>query len=184
MGAMNRREAVKTAGALLGGAVVASSGMLSACKAEPKRPAVPAKSMALSAHDQALAESIADTILPDTASSPGARAAGVGAAITLLLTDVYDASAHKRITAGLASFRSSNATFDTLSQADRERLLRAVDAEAKKAGEPHWFHLMHELSTKAYFSSEIGMTKALRYVREPGRFTGCVTRTPGQPAWA
>ena len=184
MGAMNRREAVKTAGVLLGGAFAASSGMLSACKAESKQPEVPARAMVLSADDQALAESIADTILPDTVASPGAKAAGVGAAITLLLTDVYDASARKRITDGLASLRASNATFVTLSQADRERLLRALDAEATKSGKTHWFSLMHELSMKAYFSSEIGMTKALRYVREPGRFTGCVTRTPGQPAWA
>ena len=184
MTAMNRREAVKTAGVLLGGAVVASSGMLSACKAESKQPDVPARAMVLSADDQALAESIADTILPDTAASPGAKAAGAGAAITMLLADVYDAGARKRITDGLAAFRASYATFVTLSQADRERLLRALDAEATKSGETHWFTLMHELSMKAYFSSELGMTKAMRYVREPGRFNGCVTRTPGQPAWA
>ena len=102
----------------------------------------------------------------------------------MLLADVYDDTARKRITDGLASLRASNATFVTLSQADRERLLRALDTEATKSGETHWFSLMHELSMKAYFSSELGMTKAMRYVREPGRFNGCVTRTPGQPAWA
>ena len=55
MPAMNRREAVKAAGVLLGGAVVASSGILSACKAESKQADVPARAMVLSADDQALA---------------------------------------------------------------------------------------------------------------------------------
>ena len=186
---MTRREAVKAAGVLLGGAVVASSGVLSACKAEPRALESPkgAKvrliSMPLGADDQALVESLADTILPDTASSPGAKVAGAGAAINLLLTDVYDADATKRVIDGLTALRARSATFAALPSSERVALLRAIDAEATKAGPTHWFHLMHELSMKAYFSSEIGMTKALRYVREPGRFDGCVPMKPGQPAW-
>ena len=139
--------------------------------------------MALGADDQALVESLADTILPDTASSPGAKVAGAGAAINLLLTDVYDADATKRVIDGLTALRARSATFAALPSSERVALLRAIDAEATKAGATHWFHLMHELSMKAYFSSEIGMTKAVRYVREPGRFDGCVPMKPGQPAW-
>ncbi len=182
---MTRRDAVKTAGALLGGVLVASSGMLAACTAEPRTGrAGTARAATLSTDDQALMESVADTILPDSPTSPGARAAGAGAAITVLLTDVYDAAAVTRATDGLAAIRARSPQFVSLPQTDREALLRTIDAEAKQAGETHWFHLLHELSMKAYFSSEIGITKALRYVREPGRFDGCVKMTPGQPAWA
>lgn len=182
---MNRRDAVKTASVLLGGALVASSGLLAACKAESRKEKVDAVTLsALSANDQALMESVANTILPDSPSSPGAKAAGAGAAITLLLTDVYDAAARKRAIAGLAAIRARSPQFASLPQSAREALLRTIDAEAKLAGDGHWFHLLHELSRKAYFSSEIGVTKALRYVREPGRFDGCVTMTKGQPAWA
>jgi len=42
---------------------------------------------------------------------------------------------------------------------------------------------IRELALRAYFSSEIGMTKALRYVMVPGRWVGCVPLAPGQPAW-
>ena len=185
MTAMNRRDAVKTASVLLGGALAASSGLLTACTAESRAKAtdtaIPA---ALSTADQALMESVADTILPDSPASPGAKAAGAGAAISLLLTDVYDATARKRATDGLSALRARSPQFATLPQVERESLLRTIDAEAKQAGTAHSFHLLHELSLKAYFSSEIGTTKALRYVREPGRFDGCVTMTPGQPAWA
>ena len=185
MTAMTRRDAVKTASMLLGGALVSSSALLSACKADSRsgnNDTMP--SGALSAGDQALLESVADTILPDSPSSPGAKAAGAGAAMAVLLTDVYDAAARKRATDGLAAIRARSPQFVSLSQSDREALLRTIDAEAKTAGSTHWFHLLHELSVQAYFSSEIGTTKALRYVREPGRFDGCVQMTTGQPAWA
>ena len=184
MAAMNRREAVKATGALLSGVVLASSGMLAACGAEPRAKVDAATPMALSIEDQALMESIADTILPDTASSPGAKAAGAGAAINVLLADVYDVAARRRIADGLAALRKRSIGFTTLLRPDRESILRAIDVEAKAAGDSHWFHLMHELAVKAFFSSEVGMTKALRYVREPGRYNGCVKLTPGQPGWA
>ncbi len=186
---MTRREAVKSAGTLLGSIALASSGLLTACGAEPRASATDGSRMALSADDQALIEAIADTILPDTASSPGAKAAGAGGAINLLLTDVYDATARTRITEGLTAIRARclaecGGGFASLPASRRAALLTTIDAEAKAAGDEHWFHLMHELSLKAYFSSEVGMTKALRYVHEPHRYTGCVPLTPGQPAWA
>ena len=181
---MNRRDAVKTAGLLLGGVALASTGLLTACSTEPRTPATTPGAMALSADDEALMGVVADTILPDTPSSPGARAAGAGPAINLLLTDVYDANARARIGAGLLALRQRSANFASLPAADRESVLRTIDGEAKAEGASHWFHLMHELSMKAYFASEIGHTKALRYVQEPHRFTGCVPLTKGQPAWA
>ncbi|CAA9339070.1 MAG: hypothetical protein AVDCRST_MAG40-2312 [uncultured Gemmatimonadaceae bacterium] len=126
--------------------------------------------------------------MPTTAASPGARAAGAGAAINLLLTDCYDAPAQQRVVRGLRDFRATcraacGAAFAALPAAERERVLRLVDAEAQRTGDAHYFALVRELALRAYFSSEIGMTQALRYVRVPGRWVGCVPRTPGQPAW-
>ena len=141
--------------------------------------------MLLGASDEALMESIADTILPETTASPGAKAAGCGAAINLLLTDCYDAAGQRRATAAIAAFRArAHTDFVAMSDADRTSLLRTINDESHTAGSGHWFHLLHELSTRTYFASEIGVTKALRYVREPGHFTGCVPITPGQPAWS
>ena len=181
---MNRRDAVKAAGILLGSAALVSTGLLTACSKEPRAPATVPGAMTLSAEDEALMAAVADTILPDTPSSPGAKAAGAGPAINLLLTDVYDANARARIGAGLLALRQKRGNFATLPAADRETVLRGIDAEAKAEGPSHWFHLMHELSMKAYFASEIGHTKALRYIHEPHRFTGCVPLAKGQPAWA
>ena len=89
---MNRREAVKAATALIGGVFVTSNGFLIACARDSTRPA----GKVLTLDDQALIEEIADTLLPTTPSSPGAKAAGAGAAINLLLSDCYEPEAQER----------------------------------------------------------------------------------------
>ena len=188
---ISRREAIRRATVIAGGVALVGTGALVACTSEKREPARgdSARAAALDPDDQALAEAVADTILPDTAASPGARAAGAGAAINLLLTDCYDEDAQKELRDGLAELRSRcrarcGAGFASLARPERERFLREVDAEAKKAGGKHWFDLVHELSTRAYFSSEVGVTKALRWTLVPGKWEGCVPLQPGQPAWA
>jgi hypothetical protein len=177
---MNRREAVKTTGVLLGGVLITSAS-LTACARETRRAGAPV----LDAKDQALIEDIADTLLPTTPGSPGAKAAGVGPVINLLLTDCREPADQQRVVDGLKQFRNTVGDhFASMSQANRENWLRRIDAEAKSAGATHYFPLIRELSLQSYFSSEIGTTKALRYVMTPGKWVGCVPLQPGQPAWA
>jgi hypothetical protein len=53
------------------------------------------------------------------------------------------------------------------------------------AGAPaHYFRMMKELAMLGFFTSEIGCTKAQRYVESPGRYEPCAPYAPGQPAWA
>ena len=47
-----------------------------------------------------------------------------------------------------------------------------------------YFRMMKELALLGYFTSEIGMLQAQRYVESPGRFDPCVPYTPGEKAWA
>ena len=182
---MNRREAVKTTAVALGGVLLTTGGFLTACTREPAS----ATSMVLTSDDQSLIEEIADSLLPTTPSSPGAKAAGAGAAINLLLTDCYEPDAQARVVAGLKEFRATcderaGARFSALPVAEREKLLRSIDTDARNAGNTHYFGLVRVLALRAYFSSEIGMTKARRWVLEPGKWVGCVPLEPGQPAWA
>lgn len=153
---MNRRDAIKAT-------LIASGGILVGCRSDR-------------ASDQALMEEIADTLLPTTAGggSPGAKAAGTGAAMNLILSDCYKPAEQRAVTDGLARFRAEN--FLGLSRAERETFVRSV---AKQA----WFAPVRDLALGAYFSSEAGMTKALRYVRVPGKYVGCMPLEPGQPAW-
>jgi len=184
---MNRREAIRATTALLGGVLITSNGFLVACSRE--RPAAAANAGVLSGDDQALIEEIADTLLPTTAASPGAKAAGAGAAMNLLLTDCWEPEKAQRVVDGLKQFRQASRTraggeFASLPVAKREALLREVDAEAQSKGDAHYFNLVRDLALQAYFSSEIGMTKARRWIMVPGKFVGCTPLKPGQPAWA
>jgi hypothetical protein len=160
---VNRRDALKA-----GAALFASSGILVACRTGR------ASSGVLSDEDQVLAEEIADTVLPTTAGSPGAKAAGTGAAMNLILSDCYKPAEQRAVREGLARFRAKN--FLKLSRADREAFVRSVGTQA-------WFAPVRDLALGAYFSSETGMTKALRYVRVPGKYVGCMPLARGQPAW-
>ena len=124
-------------------------------------------------------------MLPTTPNSPGAKAAGVGPVINLLLTDCRDPDEQKRVVDGLKQFRNTVGDhFASMSQVNRENWLRRIDGEARAASGKHYFPLIRELSLQAYFSSEVGMTKALRYVMTPGKWVGCVPLAPGQVAWA
>lgn len=185
---MTRREAVKSTSLLVVGVTLGALPLLSGCK--DRRPVVDAggRTLALTHDEQAQMEAIADTLLPDTPASPGARAAGAGPAINLLLSDVYPAADAARVRDGLAAIdqrcrAECGGGFRTWNAWRRTEFLTALDAEAVKEGTAHWWHVMRRVSLDAYYSSETGMTKALRYVRIPGRWTGCVTLEPGQPAW-
>jgi hypothetical protein len=180
---MSRREALKAATALMGALTV--PGLLGGCAPDGRDTASAARASARD--DQALLEDIADTLLPATAASPGAKAAGVGATMTLLLADCRTREVQQRVAAGLQEFRATcravGGRFASLPRADRERLLRDIDATARLAGDAHWYSTVRELALTSYFTSEIGMTRAMRYERIPGRYQGCVPLTPGQPAW-
>ncbi|HKO15966.1 MAG TPA: hypothetical protein VJU87_06985, partial [Gemmatimonadaceae bacterium] len=60
MTSMNRRDALKTTGLLLGGVLVATSGVLAGCAHEAR----PAPARVLARDDERLMADIADTLLP------------------------------------------------------------------------------------------------------------------------
>ena len=47
-----------------------------------------------------------------------------------------------------------------------------------------YFRMMKQLALLGYFTSEIGMTQAQRYVESPGRYDPCVDYKPGETSWA
>ena len=71
-----------------------------------------------------------------------------------------------------------------------QRKENAVTADANTAAAltadspTHYFRMIKELTLLGYFTSEIGYTKAMRYVEAPGRFDPCVPYTAGEVTWA
>src|SRR5882724_1827208 len=90
-GRVTRREALQYVAGLLGGAALVGGERLFAFSFEP---AVLERAMvqgtgAFAAADVALLDEIAETILPET-STPGAKAARVGAFMALMVSEAYD----------------------------------------------------------------------------------------------
>ncbi|HVY66633.1 MAG TPA: gluconate 2-dehydrogenase subunit 3 family protein [Gammaproteobacteria bacterium] len=184
---LTRREALRRVSLLLGGtALIGESVWVSgAAQGATSKPL-------FSANEIALLGEIADTILPAT-STPGAKAAGVGPFIAVMVTDVYDAGQQKIFRAGLKTLerecrKQNGADFMSATPAQRTALLERLDREqyeaAQRGGPPHYFRMLKELTLLGYFTSEIGYTQAMRYTETPGRFDPCVPYTPGEKAWA
>src|SRR4051812_7762662 len=80
---MERREAVKYISILLGGTVIGADAFLTGCKTKT------GKRTSFSQDDIAYLNEIGETILPQTAT-PGAKAANVGAFMTVMVNDCYE----------------------------------------------------------------------------------------------
>ena len=189
---MNRREAVKRVTFLLGGALtISGSGVFAGVLVADRKIPIDAKSIAA---QEALIAEIADTIIPDSKGVPGAKAAGIGPFIVMMLNDCYTADIQKNFADGLMKVDEVSQgrfmkSFTALTLGEREEIFKIFKAEAevqKAAGTAisNFFPLMYELTCLGYFTSEIGATKALRYVHIPGKYEGCIPLQPGQKAWA
>ncbi len=195
---IDRREAVKRVTMMLGGmALIGSgSGFLTAC-AKDRGAAAASGVGSFTAEDIAYLDEVADTILPDTARSPGAKAAKTGAFMAIMVYDTYSPEDQAVFRDGMKALDEASKkanggkTFTAASAAERTALLTALDKEQfdfQKARKPedkqHYFRMMKELTMSGFFTSEIGYMKAMRYVESPGRFDPCVDYKPGETIWA
>lgn len=158
------------------------------------------------AGDIALLDEIAETILPRT-NTPGAKDAGCGAQMAVMVQNCYDAKQQALFVAGLATLQARCKTqyqrdFIQLSAPERTALLTQVDQEAvahnavnvgkrsapSRTGdvpsEVHYFTLLKQLSIFVFFTSKVGATEVLRYVAVPGRYDGALPYKKGDRAFA
>lgn len=125
---MDRREAVKSVAFLLGGALSATTiaTLFDSCTQPGKNSA----NLFTEDQEKLLAE-IADTILPATAKSPGAKEAAVGPFIALMIKDCYPEHAQKAFVKGLEDLQAQaqkeyKKSFIEMSAAERSELLNKV----------------------------------------------------------
>ncbi len=188
---MNRREAVSLVSLLLGGTLIGADAFISGCS-----PAVQKKDGLFSSDDLSLLDDVGDTIIPETAGSPGAKSVKIGQFMKKIVTDCYELKDQEIFTEGIGKLNSAsnkkyNRNFSALAANEKQSLLEGLDKEAKdyektrkKNDSRHYFTMMKQLTVWGYFSSEAGATKALRYVAIPGRYDGIINYKKGDKAWA
>jgi len=206
---MNRRDAIGRVALLMGGAVIGAEFFVSGCKSGGS-----AKVADLFVADNvAFLNEVADTILPTT-SSPGAKAANVGHFMAVMVQDCYTTDDQQTFMDGIgkleeAADKKFSKKFMALTPQQRTDLLVDLDKEqkeysakkdkdaeadaAKHKGEKdykaayvpsHYFRMIKQLTLLGYFTSEIGATKALRYIAVPGHYDGNLPYKKGDKAWA
>jgi hypothetical protein len=128
---ITRREAVLRVSALLGGvALIGGSALITGCRAEST-----GGGAAFTTDDIAYLDEIADTILPTTASSPGAKAAKTGAFMALMVNDTYSDEDQQTFRDGMRSLddaskqKNGGASFMKATPAQRLALLQELDKE-------------------------------------------------------
>lgn len=206
---MNRRDAIGRVGLILGGTVIGAEFFISGCKSGSTL-----NTDDLSTPETtAFLDEVGDTILPET-KTPGAKAAKIGAFMAVMVKDCYTEPDQKVFKEGIskldeASSKKFSKKFMEATPAQRTELLTELDKEAKeyaaKKGKDaeddkikhkddkdykapdvpnHYFTMMKQLTVLGYFTSEVGATKALRYVPVPGKYIGDYPYKKGDHAWA
>jgi glucoside 3-dehydrogenase (cytochrome c) hitch-hiker subunit len=207
---ISRRDAIEQVITLFGGvALVGGERLLAVSFDTAAQNAAAAAGVGdFTAADVALLDEIAETIVPQT-TTPGAKAARTGAFMALMVTEAYTPPHQQVFRDGLRTVdeecrRMHGAPFMQAAADQRlallERLDRAQKADMDARTSPrsrapvpeppaadapaHYFRMMKELTLLGYFTSEIGVTQAQRYIESPGRFDPCVPYAPGEKSWA
>jgi hypothetical protein len=187
---MNRRDAIERVGLLLGGTIIGAEFFISGCKPGPK-----SVNDLFNADQVAFLNEVGDTILPDTAT-PGAKAVDVGSFMAIMVRDCYTPADQQIFLAGIPKIdEESRKKFDkkfldcdakqrTALLSDLDRAQRQEAKAAKPGNKYQYFSMIKQMTLLGYFTSEIGCTKALRYVPIPGRFDGDIPYKKGDKAWA
>ncbi|RAJ82108.1 gluconate 2-dehydrogenase subunit 3-like protein [Chitinophaga dinghuensis] len=190
---MHRRDAIRNVAILLGTAISASTlSALEGCTGS-----APKNYDLHTPQTKTLVAEVAETIIPTT-DTPGAKAGKVDEFIITMMNDCYKKADQDIFLDGLkkideASKKKFSKVFLELTPEQRTEILTEIDKERvaynkrenKKDGDPaHYFQFMKDLTLVGYFSSEPGATQALRYVRVPGKYDGCVPYKKGDKAWA
>lgn len=189
---MNRREALRAVSFIMGGTIIGAELFLTGCDSKQDERQV---NKLFSETDQALLDEVGETIIPET-DTPGAKAVGIGSFITMMVLDVYPEKDQQTFTEGLGKLRDGfedefGHSFMEGSPEERTQYLTKLNNELntyqknRKDGDgEHYFRMIKELTLLGYFSSEVGSSKALRYIETPGRYEGCIPYEKGQRAWA
>jgi len=193
---MHRREALKNVAFLLGGAISASTmGVLFESFTLPENEK---NFVSFAAGDEKIFAEFADIIVPTTKTSAGAKAAGLGKFIPMMIQDCYPKDMQSSFAKGFTalqdkSMKDFGKSYLALSVAERTKLmvdlrLMAIAPKENKLPEnkdlEYFFITARDLTLLGYYSSEIGCTKAREYVLVPGRYDGNAKLKPGQKSWA
>ncbi len=188
MNAMNRREALKSVVLMMGGTMVGANVILTGCAPEKQ-----IEGLEFSEEELAYMDEIGEAIIPET-DTPGAKAAGIGSFMAMMVKDTYTEEQQKSFINGLNSLKSdfkseTGTAFMDATVAERTAFLnqlnkKAMQQNTEENSGSNYILMIKDLTLLGYFTSEVGATQALRYIETPGRYDPCTDYNKGDKAWA
>lgn len=174
---MNRRGVLKSLGIIAGGTFLTSDLLLRSCTFFNNEQGI------LTFNMINLLEDIAETILPKTKGSPGAKDAEVGKIINAIVTDFYNKTEQKEFLEGLNLFKQDG--FTTMSENSKEAYLLKtyretvleegfIVKERRVTDLIPFFTKVKQLTVWAYLCSEIVATSVFNYLPIPGKYEACI----------
>lgn len=143
---------------------------------------------------------LAETIIPATPDSPGARDTGVADFIARMVRYCTIRKEQNRFIEGLKSLQSHcqsryGQPYEHCAEAKQEEALARAEASGRGMGGMagkvqtrllgrSFFTLLKAYTVEGYCTSQPGATKGLAYLYIPGSYKGCIPLLPGQRSWA
>ena len=180
---MKRRRFLSSVGIILPAAMVSTEFFLSSCNADVKEEYFSDKNIKL-------LDEIGETIIPATASSPGAKEARIGEFMKVYVTDCYPPEEQNIFWEGVNKIKKNSKSkygneFPKLALLQKQEILLSLKNESKiDSNTPQFYPMVKDLVVFGFFTSKPGSTKALRYIQTPGYYKGDVPYKKGDKAWA
>lgn len=185
---IDRKEAIKRTGLLLGGVIFAPNilGVLNGCTATPGD----WDPVLFSAGQARLVTSFTDVILPAD-ETPAASEVGVPEFIETMINEVYSEEQRQLFLDGLDSFAADyesehDEEFYDGSEEEKYEFTYQKNRNAieENSDNDPFFLQFKELTMLGYFTSEVGATQVLRYEAVPGMYDGCMPLDEVGRTWA
>lgn len=190
---MNRRDALKYTALSLGYALTATtaSAILHGCTADSAPDWLPST---LTDQQIEALSAIAETMLPTTESSPGAKDVFVHRFIDELMTNWASEETRSKWLADFDELHTKiggnteEPAFHKMSAEEQHEVLSTLNTEALTAEnpEPHevYYKQLKGMIIGAYFTSEQIGKEVMAYDPIPGAYEGCIPYEEGDKAWS
>lgn len=183
---MDRRQAVKTLGAMIGVGLFVPESLLA--RAGDVLEGDAPKATFFNKQQRKLNALMAEALIPKT-DTPGAKDAGVPGWMELLLQDCYDKKQQDDYLQGLAlveeeCMKRTGKNFGKLSSAMQSGVLSTMETElAPDAPLAGFLQVFKSLAKYTYVHSEKGAVQAFAYLPVPGKWDGDMPLEKGQKVW-
>ena len=143
-----------------------------------------------------LLDEIGETIIPATATSPGAKAAHIGEFMKVNVTDCYTPEQQAVFWEGVNKVKKLSKDkygkeFPKLTVSQKQEVLGTLENESKNRtvakdnnSTAPFYPMIKGLVAFGFFSSKPGATRALRYEQTPDGYVANVPYKKGDKAWA